>query len=160
MTIHCQQTLISYFIFIFQVRLGKFQCRVGEGDHDFSVHDDKTKMKPKRGCFETSEKSPSLMANTGLITNSILSCWIFTIQSPCETMCLLRTHIQGLCQLFLTVSWDLCSLRDTPDSDLVSLQFQMHRMSPVEGPWRGTMSAHKALQGSQTRGLLEGTEYC
>ena len=35
-----------------------------------------------------------------------------------KEMCFQQTHNQGLCQLFLTVSWDLCA---TPGGVLVSL---------------------------------------
>ena len=42
---------------------------------------------------------------TGLVTNSILFCWLFTIKD----LRFQQTHNQGLSQLFLTVSSDLCT---------------------------------------------------
>ena len=43
----------------------------------------------------------------GLVTNSILFCWLFKIKDRCKKVRFLQTHNQGLRQLLLTVSWDL-----------------------------------------------------
>ena len=43
----------------------------------------------------------------GLVTNSILFCWLFKIKNRCKKVCSQQTHNQGLRQLLLTVSWDL-----------------------------------------------------
>ena len=54
----------------------------------------------------------------GLVTNSILVCWLFKIMDRCKKVRFLQTQNQGLRQLLLKVSWDL---RGTPDCVLVSL---------------------------------------
>ena len=41
----------------------------------------------------------------GLVTNSILICWLFTIKDWCEQVHFWQTHIQGSRQMFPTVSW-------------------------------------------------------
>ena len=46
-------------------------------------------------------------AFAGLVTNSILLCWLFTIKDQCKRVRFQQTHNQGLCQLLLTMSWDL-----------------------------------------------------
>ena len=43
----------------------------------------------------------------GLVTNSILFCWLFKIRDRCKKVRFQQTHNQGLRQLLLTVSWDL-----------------------------------------------------
>ena len=45
----------------------------------------------------------------GLVTISILFCGLFTIQGLCKQVCFQKYHNQGLGQLFLTVSRDLCA---------------------------------------------------
>ena len=71
-----------------------------------------------------------------------------------------QTHIQGLCQLLLTVSWDLLALLGTPGGVLVFsvVPEAMHEAS--RGPLKGAVSAQKVLQGSETetRELLGGTK--
>ena len=42
----------------------------------------------------------------GMVTNSILFLWLFTIKERCNIMHFQQTHNQGLRQLFLTVSLD------------------------------------------------------
>ena len=44
---------------------------------------------------------------SGLVTNSILFCWLFKFKDQCKKVRFQRMHVQGLHQLFLTVSWDL-----------------------------------------------------
>ena len=44
---------------------------------------------------------------TGLVTNSILFCCLFTIRDQCKKVRFQQTHNQGLRQLLLTLSWDL-----------------------------------------------------
>ena len=61
-----------------------------------------------------------------------------------------QTHNQSLRQLFLTVSWDLCAQRDTPDGVLVSLQFWKQCMRWSWEPFKGIVPAQKALHGSKT----------
>ena len=41
----------------------------------------------------------------GLVTTSILLCWIFTIKDQHKKVCFLQTHNQGLERLFLALSW-------------------------------------------------------
>ena len=48
-------------------------------------------------------------STTGLVTNSILFCRLFTIKDRYAKVRFQQTHNQGLQQLFLTVSWDLCA---------------------------------------------------
>ena len=55
------------------------------------------------------------------VTNSIIFCWLFTIKDRCKKVRFQQTYNQGLRQLFLTVSWDLHTFRDTPDGVLLSL---------------------------------------
>ena len=43
----------------------------------------------------------------GLVTNSILFCWLFKIRDCCKQVRFQQTHNQGLRQLLMTVSWDL-----------------------------------------------------
>ena len=43
----------------------------------------------------------------GLVTNSILFCWLFTIKDRCKKGSFQQTHNQGLRQLLLMVSWGL-----------------------------------------------------
>ena len=59
---------------------------------------------------------------------------LFKIKDWCQKVRFQQTHNQGLLQLFLTVSWDLRAQRGTPDSVLVSLQFQKQRTRRDEGP--------------------------
>ena len=51
-----------------------------------------------------------------------------------KEVCFQQTHNPGLLQMFLTVSWDLCAERSTPDSDLVSQYFWKHHRGQVDGP--------------------------
>ena len=44
--------------------------------------------------------------HTDLVTNSIILCWLFTINDWCEKVRLQQTHYQSLRQLFLMVSWE------------------------------------------------------
>ena len=55
---------------------------------------------PFKATFMTFEE-------TGLVTNSILFCRLFTIKDRCKQMHFQQTHNQGLRQMLLTVSWDL-----------------------------------------------------
>ena len=48
-------------------------------------------------------------STTGLVTNLILFCRLFTIKDWRKKGPFQQTNNQGLYQLFLTVSWDLCS---------------------------------------------------
>ena len=50
---------------------------------------------------------PPSMNTPGLVINSILFCWLFKIKDRCKKVRFQQTHNQGLCQLLLTVSWDL-----------------------------------------------------
>ena len=43
----------------------------------------------------------------GLFTNSIIFCWLFSIKDRCKIVRFQQMHNKGLCQLLLTVSWDL-----------------------------------------------------
>ena len=61
------------------------------------------------------------LVTAGLVTNSILFCWLFKIKNWCKKVRFQQTHNQGLRQLLLTVSWDLRAWRGTPDGVLVSL---------------------------------------
>ena len=45
----------------------------------------------------------------GKVTYSTLFCWLFTIKDRCKQVRFQQTHNQGLRQLFLTVSWELCA---------------------------------------------------
>ena len=94
----------------------------------------------------------------GLFTNTILFGLFFTIKDRCKRVRCLQTYNHCLSWVFLTVSWGLRALRDTPDGVLVSLEFQKQHMSG--GPLKGTFSAQIALLGSETekRDLLAGTE--
>ena len=47
------------------------------------------------------------LASSGLVTNSIVFCWLFKIKDWCTKVHFQQTHNQGLRQLLLTVSWDL-----------------------------------------------------
>ena len=68
----------------------------------------------------------SLPSPPGLVTNSILFCWLFKFKdSRCKKVRFQQTHNQGLRLLFLTVYWDLRSERGTYDSVLVSLQLSV-----------------------------------
>ena len=73
----------------------------------------------------TSRKATSSGLRTwsepGLLTNSIIFCWLFAIKDRCKIVCFRQTHNQGLRQLLLMVSWDLHAKRGTPDVVLVSL---------------------------------------
>ena len=44
---------------------------------------------------------------SGLVTISILFCWLFKIEDRCKKVRFQQAHNQGLRQLLLTVSWDL-----------------------------------------------------
>ena len=70
------------------------------------------------------------------------------------------TQLRGLRHLFLKVSWNLHAFPNTPDSVLVSLEFQKQCARQGSGLWKGTVSAEKALQGLETemRGLLNKGE--
>ena len=70
------------------------------------------------------------------------------------------TQLKGLRHLFLKVSWNLHAFPNTPDSVLVSLEFQKQCARQGSGLWKGTVSAEKALQGLETemRGLLNKGE--
>ena len=50
---------------------------------------------------------PGPVITSGLVTNSIRFCWLFTIKDRCKKVLFQQTHNQGLHQLLLTVSWDL-----------------------------------------------------
>ena len=89
-----------------------------------------------------------------LVTHSFLFCQLFTIKDQCE-VCIFCSRFSWQCRgtsapsaTHLTVSLDLCRIRGK-------------RTRRVEGLWRkGTLSAQKALQGSETktRKLLRGTK--
>ena len=51
----------------------------------------------------------SIWGSSGLVTNSIIFCRLFTIKDRCKKVRFLQTQNQGLRQLLLTVSWDLCA---------------------------------------------------
>ena len=61
-----------------------------------------------------------------------------------------QTHSQGLRQLYLTVSWDLRTLRDTPDGVLVSPKSGKQRMR------QGLRVLQRS--GTETRESLGGTK--
>ena len=52
---------------------------------------------------------PDELVRPGLVTNSILFGWLFKTKDRCKKVRFLQTHNQGLRQLLLTVSWDLCA---------------------------------------------------
>ena len=45
----------------------------------------------------------------GMVTNSVLFCWLFTNKDRCKNVHFQQTHIHGLCHFCLTVSLDLCA---------------------------------------------------
>ena len=92
----------------------------------------------------------------GLSTNSIFFCFLFTFKDRCAKVRFQQTHNQGLHQLILTVSWDLCAKASTAQLT-GSLFLSSVRSNAVEGPWRPPC---QALQGSETEtgGLLVGME--
>ena len=47
--------------------------------------------------------------SSGLVTNSILFCWLITIKDRCTKVHFQQTRIEGFCQLFLIVSRNLCA---------------------------------------------------
>ena len=100
--------------------------------------------------------------DAGLVTNSILFCWLIKIKDRCKKMRFHQTHNQGLRQLLLTpdcVLGLLCLARHTWQCPCISVVPEAtHEAS--RGPLRGAVSAPKALQGSETetRELLGGTE--
>merc|ERR1711937_448134 len=57
----------------------------------------------------------------GLVTKSFYSVWFFLQSKICTKSAFQEMHNQGLCQLFMTVSWDLYAYCNSPDSVLVSL---------------------------------------
>ena len=48
---------------------------------------------------------------SGLVTISILFCWVFEIKDRCKKVRFQQTHSKGLDQLLLTLSWDLRAQR-------------------------------------------------
>ena len=102
----------------------------------------------------------SLRCGPGLVTNSIIFCWLFKIKDQCRKSAF-STNTQSrlasivvdgvLGPLRLTRhTWWCCCISVVPEAT--------HEAS--RGPEKGTVSAQKALQGSETetRELLGGTE--
>ena len=52
------------------------------------------------------EPQGHFLGSAGLVTNSILSCWLFKIKDWCKKVRFQLTHNKGLRQLFLMMSWD------------------------------------------------------
>ena len=59
------------------------------------------RRQPVRPCTTDSASS---FERPGLVTNSILFCWLFRIKDRCKKVRFQQTHNQGLRQLLLTVS--------------------------------------------------------
>ena len=91
---------------------------------------------------------------SGMVTNSVLFCLLFTITDHCKKV-FLQTNNQGLRQLKLLACWAQGGL---PDIFLVSLQFPKLCTSRDLGPLKDTETAQKVLQGSETHALLKGME--
>ena len=62
---------------------------------------------PSADDDDSSTSSSSSTSSPGLVTNSILFCWLFTIKNRCKKVRFQQTHNQVLIQLMLTVFWDL-----------------------------------------------------
>ena len=79
--------------------------------------------------------------------NYLNLCWLFTIKDRCKEVCFLQTQSQDLPRLFLTDSWDLRGLHDTPDSLLVSMSqlkrlFKGLRQGSCWEEWKRTILVH------------------
>ena len=92
-----------------------------------------------------------IILKPGLVTNSILFCWLFEIKDRCKKVRFQQTHNQGLRQLLLTVSWDLRAKCGTPDGVLVSLYFRAQRTRQVKGPWRVLCQLKNPFKGPRPR---------
>ena len=66
-----------------------------------------TSAVPHLASSSTRNVTSAFLLPSGLVTNSILFCWLFKIKDWCKKVRFLQTHIEGLHQLLLTVSWDL-----------------------------------------------------
>ena len=102
---------------------------------------------------ETQQKDEHGCTRSGLVTNSILLCWLFIIKDCCKKVRFQQMHNQGLCQFFLAVLgrllWRHCS-SVAPEAT--------HKASP--GPLKGTVSTQKALRGFDTETReLRGVNY-
>ena len=62
-----------------------------------------------------------------------------------------QTHNRGLRPLFVTVSWDLCAQRATPEDIFVYLYLRSNVRVEVEGPWRVPCPLKKPFKGSRPR---------
>ena len=89
---------------------------------------------------------------TGLVTNSTLICWLFTIKDRYNKVRFQQAHNQGSCNLFL------CPGTYAPSSAHLMVPLLLGSSgSNAQGESRALeASAHKALQGSEmeTRELL------
>ena len=83
----------------------------------------------------------SFWKRSSLVTNSIR---ISKSMIQCKQPCVLQIHYQGLCQLFSSVTWDLCASHDTPDGVLVSLEFWKQQMRWGWGHLKGVVSSKKS----------------
>jgi len=85
---------------------------------------------------------------SGLVTNSILFRWLFKIKDWCKKVPFQRTHNQGLHQLLLMVSWNLCS---APSAAHLVVSCSSGSNTRVEGPWRAPCQLKKPFKGPRRR---------
>ena len=88
----------------------------------------------------------------GLVTNSVLFCWIFTIKDKCRRCIFKQMHKQGLRQLFRQCS-------GTSTHSMAHLKAPYKRCPCFCSSGSNAWCKSRAIQGSETetRELLEGT---
>ena len=79
--------------------------------------------------------------DAGLVTNSILLWWLFTIHGQFKKV-FFSTNTQLRCQLFLTMTWTSLCLAHTPDGVLVWSK----ALFEIEGLWRAPCMLKKPFR--------------
>ena len=112
------------------------------------------------GVVEAKDGWLELQGIRGLVNNSVLFCWLFTIKGRCRKVRLQQHKIKVLRQVLLTVSQDLCVERTHTWRCPFISEGPVATHEGIRWPLKGTVSAQKNLQGSETetRDLLGGTE--